>query len=193
MGFRRKKSRQEEDLMKRKLLITAVAVAALASMLVFTASGGKKAGEAGKKSFEGRTLRIAWAEFAPSDALQDLSNKDFTPKTGIKVVVEQTPWSDFVQKYNAELIAGGDAWDIICGDSQDVGNGAERGHYLELTKFFDEYNVRDKFTPETLTAFGEWPKGSGRMYGVPALTDCTFFVYRRDLFEDPKNKAQFKK
>jgi multiple sugar transport system substrate-binding protein len=107
--------------------------------------------------------------------------------------VEKTPWSDFVQKYNSELIAKGDAWDIICGDSQDVGNGAVRGHYVELTEFFDEYDVRDKFTPATLTAFGEWPKGSGRMYGVPALTDCTFFVYRKDLFNDPANKAAFNK
>jgi multiple sugar transport system substrate-binding protein len=177
--------------MKRWLMVTVVCVVAVSSLFVFM--GTKKGEKEGAMSYEGRTLRIHWAVFAPSDALQDLSNKVFTPKTGIKVVVEQTPWSDFVQKYNAELIAGGDAWDIIIGDSQDVGNGAERGHYVELTDFFDKYDVRDKFTPETLTAFGEWPKGSGRMYGVPALTDPTQWVYRKDLFNDPANKSAFKK
>jgi multiple sugar transport system substrate-binding protein len=179
--------------MKRLLWVVLVCVFVVSSLVVFMGSSEKKGAEKGAKMYEGRTLRVHWAVFAPSDALQDLSNKDFTPKTGIKVVVEQTPWSDFVQKYNAELIAGGDAWDIIIGDSQDVGNGAERGHYLELTDFFDEYNVRDRFTPETLTAFGEWPKGSGRMYGLPALTDPTLWVYRKDLFNDSSNKAAFKK
>jgi multiple sugar transport system substrate-binding protein len=182
----------KEDQMKKKYLLIIVGIFTLASLLVLVA-GGEKPPKEGEMPYEGRTLRVHWAVFAPSDALQDLSNKMFTPETGIKVIVEQTPWSDFVQKYNAELIAGGDAWDIICGDSQDVGNGAERGHYLELTEFFDENDVRDKFTPETLTAFGEWPKGSGRMYGVPALTDPTFFVYRKDLFGDPTHKANFKK
>jgi len=185
-----KEKEVKEFKMKRTLFIVFVSVFVFSSLFVFIAS--KNGGKEGDMPFEGRTLRIAWAEFAPSDALQVLSNKMFTPETGIKVIVEQTPWSDFVQKYNAELIAGGDAWDIICGDSQDVGNGAERGHYLEITDFFDEYDVRDKFTPETLTAFGEWPKGSGRMYGVPALTDPTFFVYRMDLFEDSQHKAAFK-
>jgi multiple sugar transport system substrate-binding protein len=182
-----------EARMKKTLPLLFVAIFMFTSLFVFIASGEKGgAGKEGKMAFEGRTLRVHWAVFAPSAALQDLSNKDFTPKTGIKVVVEQTPWSDFVQKYNSELIAGGDAWDIIIGDSQDVGNGAERGHYLELTDFFDEYDVRDKFTPETLTAFGEWPKGSGRMYGLPALTDPTFFAYRADLFSDKTHKANFR-
>jgi multiple sugar transport system substrate-binding protein len=176
--------------MKRKYLFVLFGII-LAASLVFVAGTGEDKG-GGKKSFEGRTLRVHWAVFAPSDALQDLSNKSFTPATGIKVVVEQTPWSDFTKKYNAELIAGGDAWDIIIGDSQDVGNGAEHGHYLELTDFVDENGVRDKFTPESLSAFGEWPKGSGRMYGIPALTDPTFFAYRTDLFEAPENKKAFK-
>jgi multiple sugar transport system substrate-binding protein len=176
--------------MKRKsILLVMLIVFVVASMFIF--SGTKNA--IAKMKFEVRNLRIHWAEFAPSDALQDLSNKDFTPKTGIKVIVEKTPWSDFVKKYNAELIAKGAAWDIICGDSQDVGNGAERGHYVELTKFFADNKIKDKFTPATLSAFGEWPKGSGRMFGVPALTDPTQFVYRKDLFNDPKIKAGFKK
>ena len=74
--------------------------------------------------YAGRTLKIHWAVFSPADALQTISDDVFTPMTGIEVIVEQTPWSDFTTKYNSELIAGGDAWDIIVGDSQDVGNGA---------------------------------------------------------------------
>ncbi|KKK49917.1 hypothetical protein LCGC14_3130240, partial [marine sediment metagenome] len=126
--------------MKKKYLLVLLAVVVAASM-IFVATKGKDDG--GGKSFEGRTLRVHWAVFAPSDALQDIANKQFTPATGIKVIVEQTPWSDFTKKYNAELIARGDAWDIIIGDSQDIGNGAEHGHYLELTDFVDENGIRD--------------------------------------------------
>ncbi len=175
--------------MKKKYLFVLLALVVAASM-IFVATKGKDDG--GGKSFEGRTLRVHWAVFAPSDALQDLANKQFTPKTGIKVIVDQTPWSDFTTKYNAELIARGDAWDIIIGDSQDIGNGAEHGHYLELTDFVDENGIRDLFTPEAMSAFGEWPKGSGRMYGIPALTDPTFFAYRKDLFESSEHMAAFK-
>ena len=171
--------------MKKGLPLLIVAVMLFTSVLL--------AGAAEKDMpFAGRTLRVHWAVFSPSDALQDLANKIFTPKTGIKVIVEQTPWSDFTKKYNAELIARGDAWDIIIGDSQDIGNGAEHGHYVELTDFVDKNGIRDKFTPESLSAFGEWPKGSGRMYGIPALTDPTIWAYRKDLFNDPKIKAGFK-
>ncbi|GAI10277.1 unnamed protein product, partial [marine sediment metagenome] len=66
-------------------------------------------------------ITIHWAQWAPADYLEKLS-RDFTAETGIEVVVEQTPWETFVQKYNTELIAKSDAWDIIVGDSQDIGN-----------------------------------------------------------------------
>ena len=34
---------------------------------------------------QGETLRVAWAEWAPADYLQELS-KDFTKETGIKTI-----------------------------------------------------------------------------------------------------------
>ena len=144
----------------------------------------EEAAPAEEKPYEGRTLKIHWAVFAPSDALQVICDDVFTPLTGIEVIVEQTPWSDFTSKYNAELIAGGDAWDIIIGDSQDVGNCAERGHFVEITEYVMEWGLKDKFTPECLSYFGEWPKGGDRYYGVPCLTDPTHFAYRIDLLEE---------
>ncbi|MEI7616502.1 MAG: extracellular solute-binding protein, partial [Actinomycetota bacterium] len=68
----------------------------------------------------GQFITIHWAQWAPADYLQKLSD-GFTKETGIKVIVEQTPWETFVTKYNTEMIAKSDAWDIIVGDSQDVG------------------------------------------------------------------------
>lgn len=166
---------------------TAVETTAAAATTAAETTAAAETSAAVEKPFEGRTLKIHWAVFAPSDAIQTISNDVFTALTGIKVIVEQTPWSDFTQKYNAELIAHGDAWDIIIGDSQDIGNGAVNGHYVELTDFLKSNGFDKKFTPECLSVFGEFPKGGQRYYGVPCLTDPTHFAYRKDLL-DPNSE-----
>ena len=82
-------------------------------------------------------ITVSWAQWTPADYLEELS-RDFTAETGIKVIVEQTPWETFVKKYNAELTSKSDAWDIIVGDSQDIGNNVVSGHYVDLTNWIIE-------------------------------------------------------
>ena len=137
-------------------------------------------------------ITINWAQWAPADYLEKLS-RDFTAETGIEVIVEQTPWETFVQKYNTELIAKSDAWDIIVGDSQDIGNNVVGGHYLDLTNWITEHQVDKTFTPASLTYYAEYPKGSGKYYAVPVEGDALAWAYRIDLFEDPDNMAAFEK
>jgi multiple sugar transport system substrate-binding protein len=136
-------------------------------------------------------ITIHWAQWAPADYLQKLSD-GFTKETGIKVIVEQTPWETFVQKYNVEMVAKSDAWDIIVGDSQDVGTMATGGHYVELTDWIKKNNVDKDFTEASLEYYGAYPKGSGKYWGVPTEGDALGWAYRKDLFEDPKNKEAFK-
>lgn len=136
------------------------------------------------------SITIHWAMWAPADNLEELS-KDFTAETGIEVIVEQTPWETFVQKYNIEMIAGSDAWDIIVADSQDVGNMAINGHFVELTDFVKEVGILDSFLPSAMYYYGEYPKGFERYWGVPVEGDALGWAYRKDLFEDPDNMAAF--
>lgn len=135
-------------------------------------------------------ITIHWAQWQPADALEELS-KSFTAETGIGVIVEQTPWETFVQKYNTEMIARSDAWDIIVGDSQDIGNMAVNGHYVDLTDWIIEHGVDKSFTPASLTYYAEYPKGAGKYYAVPCEGDALGWAYRKDLFEDPDNMAAF--
>jgi multiple sugar transport system substrate-binding protein len=137
-------------------------------------------------------ITIHWAQWAPADYLEKLS-RDFTAETGIEVIVEQTPWETFVQKYNTELIAKSDAWDIIVGDSQDIGNNVVGGHYVDLTNWITEHQVDKTFTPASLTYYAEYPKGSKEYYAVPCEGDALAWAYRTDLFEDPDNMAAFEK
>ncbi len=155
----------------------------------FAFAGSKE--EAGKPAEE-QYITIHWAQWAPADYLQKLSD-GFTAETGIKVIVEQTPWETFVQKYNTEMIARSDAWDIIVGDSQDIGNMAVNGHYVELTKWIKEKGVDKTFTPASLMNFAEYPKGGKKYYAVPCEGDALAWAYRKDLFEDPMNMEAFKR
>ena len=135
-------------------------------------------------------LTIACAMWAPDDNLQALS-EGFTAETGIEVIVEQTPWETFVQKYNVEMIAGSDAWDIIVADSQDVGNMAINGHFVELTDFVKDQGILDSFLPSAMYNYAEYPKGGGRYWNVPVEGDALGWAYRIDLFEDADNMAAF--
>lgn len=146
---------------------------------------------AGSAMAQEQFITIHWAQWAPADYLQKLS-EDFTAETGITVIVEQTPWETFVQKYNVEMVAKSDAWDIIVGDSQDLGTMATGGHYVDLTEWIKEKGVDKTFTPASLMYYGEYPKGSGKYWGVPTEGDALGWAYRKDLFEDPQNKAAFK-
>ncbi len=139
-----------------------------------------------------RTITIVWAEWDPAKYLRELS-KGFTKETGIGVTVVEIPWAQFQDKVFTSLAARDPSYDIIIGDSQWLGRGAEGKHYVELTKWIKEnIPIKDIYEP-ALIAYGEYPKGSGRYWAVPAEADAVGFAYRRDLFEDPKEKSAFQK
>ena len=48
------------------------------------------------------------------------------------------------------------------------------------------------FDPLALKRYAEYPEGSGNIYALPVNQDCMDLVYRRDLFENPKERAAFR-
>ncbi len=140
----------------------------------------------------GESLSIFWAEWDPATYLQELV-LDFEKETGIKVTVETTPWGDFQTKTFREFAAKGDSWDLIVGDSQWLGAGATQGHYVELTDWFIKNGVDKSMAPATVVGYAEYPKGSKKYWAVPLEGDANGWSYRKDWFEDPKEKAAFKK
>ena len=136
------------------------------------------------------TLNIVWADWDPANYLVELA-KDFTAETGIQVVVDQIPWGQFETKVFTAFAAKADTYDIIIGDSQWLGRSAKGGHYVELTDWMKTNNIDSGISPKALKYLGEYPKGSGKYYAVPAEADCNGFAYRQDLFDDPKEKESF--
>jgi multiple sugar transport system substrate-binding protein len=136
-------------------------------------------------------LTIFWAEWDPANYLQELANI-YTAETGVTVTVQTTPWPDFQTKAFAEFNAKGDAFDMVVGDSQWLGAGSTGGHYVDLTDFFAKHKVGDLMAPATVESYAEYPGNSGKYWAIPLEGDAAGWAYRKDWFEDPKEKEAFK-
>jgi multiple sugar transport system substrate-binding protein len=136
-----------------------------------------------------KELSILWAQWDPADYLQQLV-KEY-PGANVKVV--QEPWGSFSDRFYTAMAANGTEWDMVIGDSQWLGTGATTGQYVDLTKFMNDNNFVKSVTPATLKYYGEYPAGSGKYFAYPTEGDACGFAYRTDLFNDPTEKANFKK
>lgn len=137
-------------------------------------------------------INILWAEWKPSDYFQELT-KDFTTETGIKVNIVQESWGTLQDRFFNEMEKKGDAeFDMVIGDSQWLGRGVADGHYVEISKWFLENEIDKKMTNASVVGYCEYPKGSKHFWAVPVEGDAMGFVYRKDLFENPKEKEAFR-
>jgi multiple sugar transport system substrate-binding protein len=163
--------------MKVKLL-AATAVAALTT--------------AGAASAQTNELTLCWAAWDPANALVELS-KDFETQSGIKMNFEFVPWPNFADRMLNELNSGGQLCDLLIGDSQWIGGGAENGHYVKLNDFFDANAISmDDFMPAAVYAYSTWPKGTPNYYALPAMGDANGWFYRKDWFARPEIQEEFK-
>lgn len=140
---------------------------------------------------QAQQLTILWAEWDPANYLQELVN-EYQAETGVTVTVETVPWPDFQTKLFTELNAHGSAYDLVVGDSQFLGAASTGGHYIELTDFVNEHNLTEVMAPATMQFYSEYPGGSGHYWAIPLEGDAVGWAYRKDLFEDPTEMANFK-
>lgn len=137
------------------------------------------------------SITIWWAQWDPAAALQTLS-KEFTEDTGTSVVVHQIPWPSYHDQVFLNFGNKQTDFDIVVGDSQWIGRGAQSGLYLDLTDWLPKAVDMDSVHPLARRYLCEYPYDSGRYYAAPCETDAIGFAYRRDWFEDPEEKEDFK-
>lgn len=136
-------------------------------------------------------LTLCWAAWDPANALVELS-KDFESKSGHNMSFEFVPWTNFADRMLNELNSGGKLCDLLIGDSQWIGGGAENKHYVKLNDFFDKESISmSDFAPAAVDAYAAWPKGSTNYYALPAMADANGWFYRKDWFENADIKAAF--
>ena len=71
-------------------------------------------------------LTLCWAAWDPANALVELS-KEFESQSGHTMSFEFIPWPNFADRMLNELNSGGKLCDLLIGDSQWIGGGAENG------------------------------------------------------------------
>ncbi|MEM8792574.1 MAG: extracellular solute-binding protein [Pseudomonadota bacterium] len=159
----------------------------LAALALVAAASGLTAPKA-----EAADLTLCWAAWDPANALIELS-KDFEAKSGHNMSFEFVPWPNFADRMLNELNSGGKLCDLMIGDSQWIGLGAEAGHYIKLNDFFDKQGISmDDFIAATVTGYSEWPKGTPNYWALPAFGDVVGWTYRKDWFSRPELQAEFK-
>lgn len=146
----------------------------------------------GATSAQAANLTLCWAAWDPANALIELS-RDFEAQTGHTMRFEFVPWPNFADRMLNELNSRGQLCDLMIGDSQWIGLAAESGHYVKLNDFFEAEGISmDAFIPATVVGYAEWPKGTPNYWALPAFADVVGWTYRRDWFERPELREEFR-
>lgn len=165
--------------------------AALLLALAGCGDGAKPAGNVPAAGKPKPSLSIVWAQWAPADVLKQMA-EEWGKANNVEIKCTFFPWTEYQEKLYAEFNSSGTKYDIAIGDSQWIGKGATEGHFLEITDWLKGVPNLSEIDPVALKAYCEYPFGSGRYYAAPCEIDGTGFAYRKDLFEDPKEKDAFK-
>lgn len=139
-----------------------------------TASPGTGANNGTKRG----DISVIWFAWQPCQALTDQS-KNFP---GANVTVRCVPIAQWHDQIFNDFAAKGGA-DIVILDSQFIGEAVQGGHVRELTDWMKANIETADYVPAALSAYGEYPQGSGKYYGIAAEADTQMLVYRKDLFD----------
>jgi multiple sugar transport system substrate-binding protein len=132
-------------------------------------------------------LQIIWFAWQPCQALTDL----VTDYPDAAVTVRCVPIAQWHDQIFTDFAAKGGA-DLVILDSQFIGEAVAGGHVIDLTEWMKAGNIElDDYVPAALSAYGEYPAGSGKYYGTAFMADTQMLVYRKDLFEDQAVKDAY--
>ena len=138
-------------------------------------------------------LTFVWHAGTCADALVEIA-RDY-PNPDVRIVPALVPYGpEWHNRIASEFAIQGDAFDFAMWDSQSTAEFAGGGHAVLINDIFDRssYLAPELFPQRSLKQYGEYPDNSGQFYGLPINQDAYGMMYRRDLFEDPKEQAAFR-
>ncbi len=142
---------------------------------------------------------MAAPDWLPTRFMQEEFDKTYKSKSGnnVKLVIDFIPWGSFYQRVAASLSSGEKKYQMIVTDSQWLGDFVEGGHYLKLNKYIDAdpelQAVIADMHPVLLSTSSSYPYKSNNYYGFPQFPDNLVTAYRKDLFCNATERANFKK
>lgn len=175
--------------MKTKIIIT---LSLLVLLLVPAAmyAGGKEEPKPAAKPYEGVTINLGLLARALSDALKPYLD-DFTSETGIRVNIEQHAYDALRDKMMLEFAAKSGYFDIIYLSPGYLGELVENDYILALNPYMEKLNFRrEDFLPAAIE-ISRYGTGE-EIWGFPYLADTSILLYRKDMFNDPKEREEFR-
>jgi multiple sugar transport system substrate-binding protein len=178
--------------MLRAGLKTALAVAALLTMM--SAAKADFWSDAGAL-YKGVTIRGVSESTPPSNYVKEVLGPEFTKATGINVEFEATSWDQMYDKAIKDMEAKTGIYDFVYIEQDIIYSYLARDFLVNITKALAD-NPKLKapdFSVDKFTTFANYFKNDqGELFGVPMEAFVKVYLYRKDLFEDPKAKEAFK-
>jgi len=151
--------------------------------------------EEAAKPYSGVTIRTIGESLPPLEAMDKLKHR-FEEATGIEVVIEMYEHSEAVNKVMLDLNSRRGRYDFILQPHRELGRFVENGHLEALEAYMADEALRDpSFKPNEQLYQRLWKEISwydGKIYGFPFTALTMYMWYRRDLLEDPDERAGFK-
>ncbi len=155
---------------------------------------GRAAAEAGLR---GTTIRGISESTPPSKYAASVLAKEFEQATGIKVELETTSWDQMYDKSIKDMEAGTGIYDFVYIEQDIIYAYLSRNFLANLTALLKEKPklAAPDFRIDAFTSFINYFKDpkTGDLYGVPMEAFIKCYVYRKDLFDDPKIKEAYQK
>lgn len=175
---------------------TFIGMAASAAIVLSAAgasaqSAADRAVEAAKQ-YSGITINVLYEA-----GLQPLDPKEFTGPlweelTGIKVNVIESPLPEIFTKTMQAHRAKSGAYDVLNVVPNQMPDLALAGALEPLDDFIDKHGYRDELQTIAPVYRDNQMTVEGTIYGLPDDGDALVLYYRKDVFEDPDNQAEFK-
>lgn len=174
------------------LAISATVIALSASALSANAQSAADRAVEAAKQYSGTTLNVFYEA-----GLQPLDPKNFTGPmweklTGIKINVIESPLAEMFTKTMQAHLAGSGAYDVLNVVPNQMPDLAAAGALMPLDDHVDKYGFREELDLIAPVYRDNQMKVGGTIYGFPDDGDVLVLYYRKDIFEDPDNKAAFK-
>ena len=173
------------------LMVILLFASAAAGVCGGTAEEQEKKKAAEEKPFAGTEIVHLGIARGCEDAFREFIPQ-FEEETGIKVNLEQYEYATMFDKMMLEFTGETGAYDVFYLSPGYIGAMLKAGYILPVDDYIKQYNVDlSDFIPISIDAFVKYP-GTSEMWGLPFAADALVMPYRKDLFEDPKEKKAFR-
>ena len=145
--------------------------------------------------YKGVTIRGVSESTPPSNYVKDVLGPAFTKATGINVEFEATSWDQMYDKAIKDMEAKTGIYDFVYIEQDIIYSYLSRNFLVDITKSLkdDPKLASPDFKVDNFTTFINYFKNAdGDVFGVPMEAFVKVYLYRKDLFDDPKNKEAFK-